>query len=204
MKPVTIINYGLGNPASIRNMIKKAGSNAEITDDISLIGKAEKLILPGVGHFGKGMELLREKNLLEVLNRKVMQEKVPILGICLGMQLMTNRSEEADVKGLSWIDADTIKFTPRAENYKVPNMGWLDVKPRISHRLFEELEDQARFYFVHSYYVVTKHPENVLATAVFEDEYASAIIKDNIMGVQFHPEKSHRFGLQMMKNFIEI
>ncbi len=203
MKNIVIVNYGLGNPASIKNMIKKAGAGADITDDISLIEKADKLILPGVGHFGKGMQLLREKNLLEILNDKALRQKTPVLGICLGMQLLTNKSEEADVPGLGWIEAETVKFRPSKDTLKVPNMGWLDVKPQMQHLLFKDLET-ARFYFVHSYYVVPANKENLLASSVFEEDYASAIIKDNIMGVQFHPEKSHRFGLQMMKNFIEL
>jgi glutamine amidotransferase len=201
---ITIIDYGLGNPASIRNMIKKAGSEAEITGDIAAIEKAEKLVIPGVGHFGKGMELLKEKNLIDVLNAKVIDEKTPVLGICLGMQLLTNKSEEADVRGLGWIEAETIRFRPADPSHKVPNMGWLDVRPRMDHPLFEQLQHDGRFYFVHSYYVVAKSSDNILATSVFENEYTSAIVRDNIMGVQFHPEKSHRFGLQMMKNFIGI
>ena len=203
MKNIVIVNYGLGNPASIKNMIKKAGAGADITDDISLIEKADKLILPGVGHFGKGMQLLREKNLVQILNDKALKQKTPVLGICLGMQLLTNKSEEADVPGLGWIEAETVKFRPSKDTLKVPNMGWLDVKPQMQHLLFKDLET-ARFYFVHSYYVVPANKENLLASSVFEEDYASAIIKDNIMGVQFHPEKSHRFGLQMMKNFIEL
>lgn len=201
---ICIVNYGLGNPASIRNMIKKAGGRAEITDDLAIIAAADKLILPGVGHFGKGMELLREKGLIEVLEKKANEDRVPVLGICLGMQLLTKRSEEADVPGLGWIDAETIRFRPSSENYKVPNMGWLDVKPRIKNKLFEQLDTDSRFYFVHSYFVRCASEENVLASSNFENEYTSAIVRENIMGVQFHPEKSHRFGLQMMKNFIGI
>lgn len=185
-------------------MIKKAGGRAEITDDLAIIAAADKLILPGVGHFGKGMELLREKGLIEVLEKKANEDRVPVLGICLGMQLLTKRSEEADVPGLGWIDAETIRFRPSSENYKVPNMGWLDVKPRIKNKLFEQLDTDSRFYFVHSYFVRCASEENVLASSNFENEYTSAIVRENIMGVQFHPEKSHRFGLQMMKNFIGI
>lgn len=185
-------------------MIKKAGGRAEITDDPAQISDADKLILPGVGHFGKGMELLHEKGLVEVLERKANRDRVPVLGICLGMQLLTRRSEEADVPGLGWIDAETIRFRPQSENYKVPNMGWLDVKLRTKSKLFEQLDTDARFYFVHSYFVRCNNEENALASSSFENEYTSAIVKDNIMGVQFHPEKSHKFGLQMMRNFIDI
>jgi glutamine amidotransferase len=200
---ITIVDYGLGNLASIANMIKKVGGQAEITADETKILNATKLLLPGVGHFQKGMENLNRLGFAEIIKKRALQDKIPLMGICLGMQLLTNHSEEGDVKGLGLIDANTIKFNS-TEIYplKVPNMGWNDVmiKP---HKLFDHISEIPRYYFVHSYYVKCAHRENSIATCNYGITYDCAIAKDNIFGTQFHPEKSHRFGMQIIKNFIE-
>jgi glutamine amidotransferase len=201
---ITIIDYGLGNLASIKNMLKKIGVSSVISSSKDEIANAEKLILPGVGHFAKGMENLDKSGLVPLMNKLVLERKTPILGICLGMQLMTSFSEEGNVQGLGWINANTVKFNLRNSAYKIPHMGWANINFNMIDPLSESLENSARFYFVHSYHVRCESNSNVLATTNYESTFHSAIIKDNIRGVQFHPEKSHKFGMQLLKNFSNI
>jgi len=198
---ITIIDYGLGNLGSISNMIKKIGYKSVVSSDIEDIKRAKKLVLPGVGSFDKGMSLLKEKKFIEVLNQKVLKEKTPILGICLGMQLMTKSSQEGKLDGLGWIDAQTIKF--KSDSLKIPHMGWNIVKPKKESKLFNELNNEKRYYFVHSYYVDVNQNEDILTTTPYGHEFVSTFEKENIIGVQFHPEKSHRFGMELFKNFLE-
>ncbi len=201
---ITIVDYGLGNLASIKNMIKKVGGEATISSNLEEIGNASKLILPGVGAFNKGMENISNMGLQSILNKKVLEDRVPILGICLGMQLLTNYSEEGDVKGLGWIDAKTARFRLSSKILKVPHMGWADISiNQKQHPIFSGLEDTIRYYFVHSYYVRCKSEKNVLCTAKHEIDFACGIVKDNIIGFQFHPEKSHKFGMTLLKNYID-
>ena len=202
---ITIIK-GLGNTGSISNMLKKIGANSVIASDISMIEKSEKLILPGVGSFDSGMTNLVQEGLLEVLNKKVIGEKIPILGICLGMQLFTKKSEEGNLQGLGWIDAQTIrfKFDEKNNNLKIPHMGWNTVYLKKENQLFREMFAEPRFYFVHSYHVVCNNEQNILTTTHHGYEFVSSIQKDNIMGVQFHPEKSHKFGMKLLRNFAEL
>lgn len=202
---ITIIDYKMGNLGSISNIIKKVGYSSVISSDVNIIRKAQKIILPGVGSFAKAMENIKELNLIDVLNEKILIEKVPLLGICLGMQLLTQKSEEGNVAGLGWIEAEVVKFnfTENASNLKIPHMGWNTVSVPDPHFLFDEMYENPRFYFVHSYHAVCKHSENVLTKSTFGYEFASGLKKDNIMGVQFHPEKSHKFGMKLIKNFIE-
>ncbi len=201
---IVIIDYKMGNLGSISNIIKKIGHSSVISSDIDVISSASKIILPGVGSFEKAMSNLKEMNLIPVLNQKALVEKTPILGICLGMQLLTNSSEEGDVKGLGWINAKTVKFKiSDFPDLKVPHMGWNDTIFSTSHRLSGGYHDDPRFYFVHSYHAVCESDENVLTTTKFGYSFASGIFKENIIGVQFHPEKSHKFGMQLIKNFIE-
>jgi len=202
---IAIINYGMGNLASIANMLKKVGVHAHISSDVSIIAKANKLILPGVGAFDHAMENLSKGGFVAILNNRVINEKIPILGICLGMQLLTKRSEEGSSLGLGWIDAETVrfKFDDVNSNLKIPHMGWNQLFVRQAHPLFADLEVVNRFYFEHSYHVVCADSDNVLATTSYGFDFISAIVKDNIIGVQFHPEKSHKFGMQVLKNFLE-
>ncbi len=203
---IAIIDYNMGNFASVQNMIKKNGGESIVTDSHDQILKADKLILPGVGHFARGMEKLRQKGLIELLNHKVLNEKTPILGICLGMQLLTNHSEEGDEEGLKWIDANIIrfKFPNEYREYKIPNMGWHHVMPKKQHALFNGYREVPKFYFVHSFYCKCASSENELATAHYGFEYCCAVEKENVYGTQFHPEKSHKYGMQLIHNFIKI
>lgn len=200
---IVIIDYGLGNLASIRNMIRKAGGKSTISGDPEVIRGAEKLILPGVGHFGAGMENIRSKGLEELLNEKVIKQGVPVLGICLGMQLMARHSEEGDARGLGWFDADVVHFdTNRMDGLKVPHMGWNDVKLTHAHPLFPDAAAEERFYFVHSYHIRCERPQDIQAEVHYGYDFTCAVSRDNIIGVQFHPEKSHRFGMEVMERFI--
>jgi glutamine amidotransferase len=199
---IVILDYGMGNVGSVLNMIKYLGAKAKVTNQIKEIEFAKKIIIPGVGAFDKGIQNIRNLNLTEVLNFKVIESRTPILGICLGMQLLTNYSEEGGEKGLAWVDADTLKFP---KELRVPYMGWNYVNEQKNSLMCEGLEYDSRFYFVHSYYVNCKNPNDILLTTEYEDfTYTSAFEKNNIFGVQFHPEKSHKFGKVLMKNFIKI
>lgn len=201
---IVIVDYGMGNLGSIANMLKKIGTESLITADPAKIESAQKLILPGVGAFDSGMANLAHRNLIAVLNQKVLQNKTPVLGVCLGMQLLTKASQEGSLPGLGWIDASTVKFDlPAGSSLKVPHMGWNTVKVFRSHPLFERLEQEARFYHVHSYHVVCSTKE-ALAMTEYGYDFVSAVACENVFGVQFHPEKSHRFGMQLLKNFVEL
>ncbi len=202
---ITIVDYGMGNLASIKNMLRKLGEDSIISNDPKDIEAASSLILPGVGAFDYGMKNMKRLNLIQVLESKVLGERVPMLGICLGMQLLTKKSEEGSEDGLGWVNAVTVKFEQDSigKSLKVPHMGWNAIKMKNS-PLFADLEDKSRFYFVHSYYVKTTHEENIAATTTYGQEFTSAINDDNIYGVQFHPEKSHRYGMQLLRNFIGI
>ena len=198
---ITIVNYDMGNLGSIQNMLKKIGVKSIITSSPDEVLTAEKLLLPGVGNFKRAMENLTNYGLIDVLNQKILVEKTPILGICLGMQLMTSYSEEGECAGLGWIEAQTLRF-PSYEltGLKVPHMGWNEVAFPHPHFLAEGLVDP-RFYFVHTYRVKCESLENVLCTTTYGETFHSGIFKDNIMGVQFHPEKSHAFGMRLLENF---
>jgi imidazole glycerol-phosphate synthase subunit HisH len=202
---ITIIDYGLGNLASIKNMIKKIGGTSSVTADKDEILAAKKLILPGVGSFEQGMKNLIARGLTDVLSTKVVNQKTPILGICLGMQLMTNRSEEGNVNGLGWINADTVKFNQSKlpSSLKIPHMGWTDVNIKSNDDLFVGEKSDLRYYFVHSYHVVCKHEKNIMATSDYGYQFTCGIVNDNVIGVQFHPEKSHKYGIQLLTNFLK-
>jgi imidazole glycerol-phosphate synthase subunit HisH len=202
---ITIIDYGMGNIGSISNMIKKAGGTSKTTSDISVIEKATKLLLPGVGAFDAGIENLEKTDLIDILNKKVLIGKTPILGICLGMQLMTNKSAEGSLKGLSWVDAETIKFESTDNQFRIPHMGWNQVSKLKNHDILVNIDiNNARYYFVHSYYVKCHNKDDVLLKCNYISDFDAAFQKDNIFGFQFHPEKSHKYGMQIIKNFISL
>lgn len=201
---IVIIDYGMGNLRSILNKIEKMGFDAIISSESVDIQRADKLILPGVGSFDSGMDNLKKYELISSLTKKVIEEKTPILGICLGMQLLTKSSEEGTKAGLSWVNASCKKFNfdTRALNLKIPHMGWNSISIRKEDPLLENISTGSKFYFVHSYHVVCNDPTILLATVEYGHEVTSIIKKENIYGTQFHPEKSHTEGLTLLKNFI--
>jgi glutamine amidotransferase len=199
---IVIVNYGAGNLGSMLNMFKKIGQDAILGNTVEDIEKADKLILPGVGSFDAGMEKLNSSGLKEILNFKVLEEKVPILGICLGLQLMTNNSEEGILDGLGWIDANTQKFQLNSNQFKIPHMGWNEVKIEKKSKLFEGMEEEDnRFYFVHSYHLMCSTKDDILVSTHYGYDFTCGVKRSNILGVQFHPEKSHKFGMQLLRNF---
>ncbi|WP_443936879.1 imidazole glycerol phosphate synthase subunit HisH [Pedobacter sp. MW01-1-1] len=200
---ISIVNYGLGNLGSIQNMFKKLGFESKIINSPSELENSTKIILPGVGAFDTGMKHLREGGWIEYLNKKVLIEKVPALGICLGMQLMCNKSEEGALPGLGWVNADVKKFSFENSDLKIPHMGWNDVTEIKGSKLLTGFTQDKRFYFVHSYYVSANEEANILFKTKYGFEFTSAFEKDNLIGMQFHPEKSHKFGLSILKNFAE-
>lgn len=200
---ITIVDYGMGNLGSIQNMLKRIGAAAKITADLQIIGEATKIILPGVGAFDNAMTNIDESGLREVLDRKALIDCVPILGICLGMQLLTTSSEEGDLAGLDWIPATTHRF-PETLGLKVPHMGWNLVHQTTPSKITEGFGGETRFYFVHSYYVKVENEAHSTLKTEHGIIFDAAIQNGNIYGVQFHPEKSHRFGMRLLRNFVEI
>lgn len=199
---IVIVDYDMGNLGSIVNMCKKIGVAVIPSADHGAIREAEKIILPGVGAFDHAMRHLRERKLIPLLNEKALDEKVPFLGICLGMQVLTKRSDEGSESGLGWIDAETLKFRNSTGTLRIPHMGWNTLTTRKTSPLLEGLNDNSRFYFVHSYYVQCNNENDILATTDYGITFTSVLQHENIYGVQFHPEKSHKFGVQLLKNFL--
>lgn len=201
---IVIIDYGMGNIGSILNMLRRLGVQAMTSANASDILSADMLILPGVGSFDTGMAHLHKAGLIPVLNDKVIAHKTPVLGICLGMQLLTRTSEEGTLPGLGWIDGKTIRFTFGQEHpgLRIPHMGWNTVTFRDGTVFSGSYASEPRFYFVHSYHVVCDRDENVAGTTIYGYPFASAIQRDNVCGVQFHPEKSHRFGMTLLDTFV--
>lgn len=199
---IHIANYGMGNLGSIANMIRKAGGEAIVTGDADVIETAEKLVLPGVGAFDQGMRALGEKGLTEPL-REAAARGVPILGICLGMQLMMECSEEGRLPGLGLVIGDVRRFPVGDQLPRVPHMGWNRIAVKKASPLLGD-DDDDRYYFVHSYYVSCGDPGDVIATTTHGLEFVSVLQHGNLYGVQFHPEKSHRFGMALFRRFLDI
>ncbi|MFZ1752685.1 MAG: imidazole glycerol phosphate synthase subunit HisH [Caldilineaceae bacterium] len=200
---ITIVDYGMGNLGSIKNMFKHIGVAASITGNPDEIASADKLLLPGVGAFDSAMTRINNSGLREILDHKALVERVPVLGICLGMQLLTTSSEEGSLPGLGWIPAVTTRF-PSLSGLKVPHMGWNEVTPVRDSRLIADLPPHSRFYFVHSYCVHVIEPEDSILQSTYALTFDAAIEHDNIYGAQFHPEKSHKFGMKLLSNFAGI
>ena len=200
---IVIVDYGMGNLQSVFRKFSLLGITPVVSKELSTIKTADKLVLPGVGHFGKAIENLKTLGLYDVLNHSVLNKKTPILGICLGMQLMTNQSEEGDVMGFGWVDAKVEKF--RINNtleYKVPHVGWNQVDIKKESRLMTGISNLSEFYFVHSYACKCNDKDDVLNVSNYEIEFDSAFEKDNIFGVQYHPEKSFEAGKTLINNFV--
>ena len=203
---ITIVDYGLGNLASIANMLKRVGASSVLASTPEAVEQATALILPGVGAFGKGMQNLEERGLIEPLRRKALDERVPVLGLCLGMQLLVSSSEEGNARGLGWMDGRCVRFSPTggSPEIRIPHMGWNRVSARAQHPLIADLGPDARFYFVHAYHLVDVREEDQLASTEHGVRFPSIIARDNLMGVQFHPEKSHRFGMSLIRSFARL
>lgn len=202
---IAILEYGIGNVSSIHNMLKKIGVAAMITNNIDDIKTATKLILPGVGRFDYCMSQLRKSIFFDIMERKVLEDKVPILGVCAGSQMLMEKSEEGSGTGLGWIKGEVIKFKQDKlpTGYKVPHMGWTDIDPIQNNFLYAGIESP-RFYFTHSYHIICADIAEVTATAEYGYNITASVQKENIMGVQFHPEKSHRFGMKLYQNFANL
>lgn len=202
---ITILDYGVGNVGSVINMIKHVGGKTRTVSDAKSLLESGKILLPGVGSFDNAITRLNNLNLTEPL-KDLVENNIPLLGICLGMQLLADSSEEGEMRGLGLIPGRVRKFRFQSEigNYKVPHMGWNTVKPLKNHALVNGLEEDARFYFVHSYYYDCMNKENELLNSHHGFNFTSGIQRGNVMGLQFHPEKSHRYGMQLLKNFVEL
>ncbi|HAZ02187.1 MAG: imidazole glycerol phosphate synthase, glutamine amidotransferase subunit [Bacteroidetes bacterium GWA2_40_14] len=200
-----IVNYGMGNLHSIQRKLYRLKEDSLVSSDAKEILAADKLILPGVGHFKNAMGNLNSLQIIDALNEAVLVKKKPILGICLGMQLFANKSEEGFSDGLGWIDADVIRFRIQdTRNFKIPHMGWNTINMAKQSLLMKNIAENAEFYFVHSYHLELNNQSDLLNETHYEYPFASAVEKDNIFGVQYHPEKSHDMGERLLKNFIEL
>lgn len=203
---IAIVNYGLGNIQAFANIYKRLNIDASIASSPEELLATDRIILPGVGAFDWAMTRLNESGMRGALEKEVIGNGKPVLGICVGMQMMAKRSDEGGLAGLGWIDAEVRKFDTASFTQKthLPHMGWNDVTPLKKDGLFNNLDSGARFYFLHSYYFAPHAPETVLAVTDYNGQYASAVRSGNVFGVQFHPEKSHQWGIQLLKNFAEI
>lgn len=198
---IAIVDYGIGNLAAVANMFNRLGKLCEITSESEKIKQAQQIVLPGNGAFDACMQGLRGTGLIPLLEDRVLHERVPLLGICVGAQMLGHGSEEGSEPGLGWIDMQVRRFPDRPD-LRIPHMGWRHVKQADpAHPLVQGMEAEARFYFVHSYYMQVANPEVVLLTAHYGLDFAAAVCAKNITGVQFHPEKSHRFGKQLLSRF---
>lgn len=202
---IVIVDYGMGNLNSVKKVLEKMKIDVVVSSNRKDIAESDKLILPGVGHFAKAMSNLKKLDLLDTLHESVLVKKKPILGICLGMQLLAKKSEEGEAEGLGWIDAEVVRFRVSDKmKYKIPHMGWNRIHLKNDGLLMKNIPDLSEFYFVHSYYVKLKNQSDLLNETEYDFIFTSAVEKENIFGVQYHPEKSHDTGAQVIKNFIEL
>jgi glutamine amidotransferase len=202
---IAIINYGMGNLSSVKRKMDRIGVESIITSSREEISGSDKIILPGVGHFAKAVSEIKKLGLWQFLSDQVLVEKKLILGICLGMQLMAKRSEEGDEEGFGWFDARVLRLNVSDKiRFKIPHMGWNTINYLKDSPLFEQISLKSEFYFVHSYHVQCYNSVDILAETIYEYPFTSAVQKGNISGVQFHPEKSHDVGEQLLRNFVNL
>jgi imidazole glycerol-phosphate synthase subunit HisH len=203
---IAIVDYGLGNILAFANVYKRLNIEVNVARTAEALRDADKVILPGVGAFDHAMQLLDQSGMRATLDELVLEKKVPVIGICVGMQILARGSEEGTRPGLGWIDGQVrnLRALQGDEPLRMPHMGWNDVAPVQPHPLFRELEQDARFYFLHSFYFDCARPQDVAATSRYGADFGCAVAAGNILGVQFHPEKSHHFGNQLLKNFAEL
>jgi glutamine amidotransferase len=202
---IAIVNYGLGNIQAFVNCFQSLGVETRVATAPEELQDADRIVLPGVGAFDRAISLLEASGMRPALTEKACNQRVPVLGVCVGMQLMARSSEEGSLPGLCWIDAEVRRIKPIGSGapIKLPHMGWNDVTSPRADKLFRGLESDARFYFLHSYYFHPSNGDVVIGVARYGTEFASAVRVDNLWGVQFHPEKSHQWGMQLLKNFSE-
>jgi len=203
---ITIINYGCGNIKAIQNVYNKLSVKTKVASHNEDLKDAQKLILPGVGAFDFAMQKLLDSGMMDIINELVLQKKIPVLGICVGVQLMAKTSEEGSLNGLGWINGEVKKFDEKRLEKRVnlPHMGWNDVYPVKSSPLFNELENEGKFYFLHSYYLSVIDKSQIIAKSDYSGEFVCAVNQGNVYGVQFHPEKSHRYGVKLLENFANL
>jgi glutamine amidotransferase len=203
---IAIIDYGLGNVRAFANVYHNLNIPVIIAKNAEALVPATKLLLPGVGSFDYAMQRLNDSGMLEVINQKVLKEKVPVLGICVGMQIMSLKSEEGILPGLGWINGEVkkIAFPTQRGNMRIPHMGWNNIEPLNNSKLFSGFDKESRFYFLHSYCIKCSNPSDAIATTQYGVEFESAVNNYNIYGVQFHPEKSHQWGIRLLENFAKI
>jgi glutamine amidotransferase len=202
---IVVVDYDTGNVGSVLNMLKKAGAQAQVSRDPGVLRDARKLVLPGVGAFDEAMGNLQRFGLVDVLNQLVLERRVPILGVCLGAQIMARSSEEGKLPGLGWLDARIVRFRAReGQVLRVPHMGWNNVQAvGEGGGIFRDVPQPMRFYFVHSYHMVVDDPALEIGSTSYGYPFTSAMGRANILSMQFHPEKSHKYGLQVYRNFVE-
>ena len=203
---ITLIDYGVGNIFAFQNVYKRLNIPTKIAKRKEDLANAKKLILPGVGSFDYAMAQLNASGMREKLDELVLEKKVPVIGICVGMQMMGNRSDEGKLEGLNWIDSEILKFDQNLiqQRTKLPHMGWNDVAPINNHPLFIGLEKEAIFYFLHSFYFKCKNETESIAVSNYGISFSSAVHRENIYGIQFHPEKSHQYGEKLLHNFANL
>ena len=204
---ITIIDYGLGNIKAFANIYERLNINVKIAKTKYDIVGAEKLILPGVGAFDFAMSQLNSSGMRDVIEKEVISNKVPVLGVCVGMQMLANSSEEGELDGLGWVDGTVNKFDKKLFNSdlcRLPHMGWNNVNQSNKSNLFSNVPDLGRFYFLHSYYFNCNNNNNIISTSTYGSNFTSAVNSNNIFGVQFHPEKSHFLGVQVLNNFAKL
>ncbi len=207
MTEITIIDYGVGNLGAISNMIKRVGGTAVLARTPEEVNAGKKFILPGVGAFDHARAQLDHSGLIPALEAKVLKERSPLLGICVGFQLLGKRSDEGDLKGLGWIDAEVLHFSKLLSadsQLKIPHMGWAYIEQRRDSEVLGLSSTEKRFYFVHSYFMKCRNDEDVVARVKYGEGFAAAVEKDNIFGVQFHPEKSHHYGMGLFEGFLRV